>query len=136
MPEILVFCLGICLLCQWVQGSPPVSPLLDFVYLVLCWGSWSTWIKFFTGWKLWVYCYTTACRYSVRPAPFVEDAYFVTRKKTQLVPIYSHNFSYLSCSLSPSIYLRNQPWILLLFSILTYEVIFNYIGLGAFTSLW
>jgi hypothetical protein len=36
-------CLGNFPLCQWVQGSFPLSLLLDSVYLVLCWGPWSTW---------------------------------------------------------------------------------------------
>ena len=29
--------------CQWVWGSFPLSFLLRSVYLVLCWGPWSTW---------------------------------------------------------------------------------------------
>ena len=42
-PEPLEFCLGNLPLCQWVQGSFPLSLLLvEWVCLVLCWGPWST----------------------------------------------------------------------------------------------
>lgn len=36
--------------CQWVWDSHPLSLLLDSVYLVLCWGPWSTWT--------WAFCIT------------------------------------------------------------------------------
>jgi hypothetical protein len=39
----LVFCLGSCLLYQWIQGYYPLSLLLNLVCLVLCWGIWPTW---------------------------------------------------------------------------------------------
>jgi hypothetical protein len=42
-PEPLEFCLENFPLCQWIQGSFPLSLLLDSVCLVLCWGPWSTW---------------------------------------------------------------------------------------------
>ena len=45
--DLRVWAIGVCLgnspLCQWVQGSFPFPLLLDSVYLVLCWGPWSTW---------------------------------------------------------------------------------------------
>ena len=48
----LEFCLGNpTSLGQWAQGSSPLSLLWDSVYLVLCWGPWSTWI--------WVLCNVT-----------------------------------------------------------------------------
>ena len=43
VPEPLVFCSGSCLLYRWVQGYLSLSVLLDWVYLVLCWGLWFIW---------------------------------------------------------------------------------------------
>jgi hypothetical protein len=39
-------------LCQWVQGSFPLSLLLHSVYLVLCWRSWFT--------SIWILCKVNA----------------------------------------------------------------------------
>lgn len=41
--EPLMFCSGICLLCEWVQAILHFLFLLDLLYLVLCWNLLSTW---------------------------------------------------------------------------------------------
>jgi len=40
--ETLEYCLGNFPLCQWVQGFFPLFLLLDWLCLILCWGSWSS----------------------------------------------------------------------------------------------
>ena len=76
-PESLVFYLVTFPLCQRVWSFLPLSLLLDSMYLVLCLGPCSTWT-----WALskvinmCIYFHSSTYRPPVRPAPFVEDAFF------------------------------------------------------------
>ena len=76
VPAPLVFSLGSCLLCQCIQGCPQFLFYQDQWIWTLCWGLWSTWT--------WVLCRVMDMGLSaffhtlhpVRPASFVEDAFF------------------------------------------------------------
>jgi hypothetical protein len=69
-------CTGNFPLCHCVGGYFSLSLLLDSLYLVVCWGPWSTWI-----WDLykeigWINLHSSTCKSPVEPTPFVENAIF------------------------------------------------------------
>lgn len=70
-PVPLVFCLGSCILYQWVQGYFPLSLFWDLIYLVLFWGTWST-KTFFP--KV-INLHSSTQSHPISPVPFVESAF-------------------------------------------------------------